>query len=194
MPATTNKGATVDLTISGNITAQPSSGAVKFLAKKQLPNYRRLFELWLTDQILWPSRYEPANCPVHVRNELAMASAPETVWAWLIRAQLWPTWYPNSANIAFLSGQPPDLTLGTRFRWKTFGVTIESTVLEFLPYERLTWDAHGNGLDAYHAWLAHPKNKPRLQRHHGGDAAGLGCPTGKNLETKPHGTAASSLA
>jgi len=26
-------------------------------------------------------------------------------------------------------------------------------VLEFVPYERLAWDAHGNGLDAYHAWL-----------------------------------------
>jgi hypothetical protein len=26
-------------------------------------------------------------------------------------------------------------------------------VQEFVPYERLDWDAHGNGLDAYHAWL-----------------------------------------
>jgi len=106
-----------------------------------------------SNKILWPSRYDPANCPVHVRNELATASNPETVWAWLIRAQLWPTWYPNSANIQFLLGQPPDLALGTRFRWKTFGVTIESTVLEFKPYQRLAWDAHGNGLNGYHAWL-----------------------------------------
>ena len=90
-----------------------------------------------SNKILWPARYEPANCPVHVRNELVMASNPETVWAWLIRAQLWPTWYPNSANIQFLTGQPPELALGTRFRWKTFGITIESTVKEFVPYERL---------------------------------------------------------
>jgi len=106
-----------------------------------------------SNKILWPARYEPANCPVHVRNELAMASYPEAVWAWLIRAQLWPTWYPNSVNIRFLSGQPPDLALGTRFRWKTFGVTIESEVKEFVPYERLAWDGHGSGLDVYHAWL-----------------------------------------
>jgi hypothetical protein len=26
-------------------------------------------------------------------------------------------------------------------------------VLEFVLYERLAWDAHGNGLEAYHAWL-----------------------------------------
>ena len=106
-----------------------------------------------TNRIVWPSGYEPANCSVHVHNELAMASPPETVWAWLIRAQLWPTWYPNSANIRFLKGEPPDLALGTLFRWKTFGVAIESTVLEFIPYERIAWDAHSTGLNAYHAWL-----------------------------------------
>ena len=105
------------------------------------------------NKIFWPSQYEASNCPVHVRNELAMASPPETVWAWLIRAQLWSTWYPNSANIHFLSGNPPDLALGSEFRWKTFGVTIESTVLEFKPYGRLAWDAHGTGFEAYHAWL-----------------------------------------
>jgi hypothetical protein len=43
--------------------------------------------------------------------------------------------------------------LGTRFRWKTFGVTVESTVLEFMPYERLAWNGHATGLDSYHAWL-----------------------------------------
>jgi hypothetical protein len=26
-------------------------------------------------------------------------------------------------------------------------------VLEFVPYERLAWDAHVTGLEAYHAWL-----------------------------------------
>jgi hypothetical protein len=105
------------------------------------------------DQIQWPIRYEPSNFPVYAKNQLSMTAPSESVWAWLIRAQLWPTWYPNSSNIRFLSGKPPDLSLGTRFRWKTFGVTIQSTVLEFLPYEGLAWDAHGNGLEAYHAWL-----------------------------------------
>ncbi len=116
------------------------------------------------NQIIWPSRYKPANSPVHVRNELAIDSSQETVWAWLIRAQLWPTWYPNSANVKFLRGNPPDLALGIQFRWKTFGVTIESKVLEFVPYERLAWDAHGRGLDAYH--VANSRNQPRMQCHY----------------------------
>ena len=37
-----------------------------------------------------------------------------------------------------------DLAEGTRFRWKTFGVTIESTVLELVPGERIAWDAQGS--------------------------------------------------
>jgi len=104
-------------------------------------------------QIVWPARYDPKNCPVHVRNELTMPASPDAVWAWLICAQLWPTWYANSSNVRFLKGSPPDLALGTRFTWITFGFPIESTVLEFVPGERIAWDGHGFGLDVYHAWL-----------------------------------------
>jgi len=105
------------------------------------------------NEIIWPEHYAPQHCPIHVRNELTMAASPEHVWAWLIRAQLWPTWYVNSANVQFLQGAAPDFALRTRFKWKTFGVTIESTVLEFVPAERIAWDAHAIGIDVYHAWL-----------------------------------------
>ena len=43
--------------------------------------------------------------------------------------------------------------MGTRFKWKTFSLTIESTVLEFVPPKRLAWDGHAAGFDGYHAWL-----------------------------------------
>jgi hypothetical protein len=46
----------------------------------------------------------------------------------------------------------PDLRLGTEFRWKTFIVTIDFTVAEFVRHERLAWDAHCDGAHAYHAW------------------------------------------
>ena len=103
--------------------------------------------------VRWPPHYAPANCPIHVRNELSMPVSAEVVWAWLVRAQLWPTWYVNSANVRFLQGTPPNLAQGTRFRWKTFGITIESSVFEFVPAERIAWDAHGPGIDGYHAWV-----------------------------------------
>ncbi|MBD9358687.1 SRPBCC domain-containing protein [Methylomonas albis] len=106
--------------------------------------------------IQWPEHYHPQNCPVHVRNELDMAAKPEQIWAWLVRAPLWPNWYVNSANLRLLETAGTELKPGTRFRWKTFGITITSTVLEYVPNERLAWDAKGLGVDAYHAWLLRP--------------------------------------
>ena len=106
-----------------------------------------------SNRIVWPQHYDPANCPVHVRNTLQIPATPSVVWAWLVRAQLWPKWYPNAANVQFLKGKPPDLALGTRIKWKTFSLTVQSTVLEFVPPERLAWDAHATGSDSYHAWL-----------------------------------------
>jgi len=108
------------------------------------------------EAIQWPEGFAPQRCPVHVRNELAMPIPAERVWAWLVRAALWPSWYPNSKNVRFLEGQPPDLALGTSFRWWTFGVTIESKVQELVPGERIAWDARGLGVLAYHAWLIWP--------------------------------------
>lgn len=82
-----------------------------------------------------------------------MPSSQDIVWAWLIRAQLWPTWYPNSANVQIIGSQTSDLAIDTRFSWKTFGLKVESQVMEFLPPKRLAWDAHTRGFDGYHAWL-----------------------------------------
>lgn len=106
--------------------------------------------------VQWLAHYDPHHCPIHVRNELDIPAPPERVWAWLIRATLWPTWYANSANVRILTGNGPDLQPGTRFRWKTFGVTITSTVLEYISSERIAWDAHARGLDVYHAWVLQP--------------------------------------
>ena len=82
-------------------------------------------------EIIWPERYKPENTAVHVRNELLMPGVElERVWAWLCLPELWPQWYLNSASVRIKSQSDPDLKLGTQFRWKTFGVTIDSTVLE----------------------------------------------------------------
>jgi polyketide cyclase/dehydrase/lipid transport protein len=107
--------------------------------------------------IKWPEKYHPSCTSVHVSNSLSVTIKPELLWAWMIRAPLWPTWYPNSSNVVFLDSTGQDLQKGTRFRWKTFGVTIESEVKEFEPCERLAWSAVGIGVDAYHAWLFEPK-------------------------------------
>ena len=106
--------------------------------------------------IRWPEKYLPANAEVFAHNEIVIPVPPEQIWAWLLRAQLWPKWYRNAANVHFLSHTGPDLRDRSRFRWKTFGVKITSKVLEFEPYRRLAWNAHGIGVDGYHAWVLTP--------------------------------------
>ncbi len=110
-------------------------------------------------EVQWPAQYAPSNSPVHVRNQLEMTASQDHVWAWLTRPGLWPTWYENAENIKILEGPNPGLQKGSRFRWKTFGITITSTVLEYLPNERIAWDGQACGTDVYHAWVLQPSAK-----------------------------------
>ena len=58
-----------------------------------------------------------------------------------------------------LQGSGSDFALGTKFRWKTFRVTITSTVQEFIPHERIKWGARAIGLEVYHAWVLQPTSQ-----------------------------------
>lgn len=103
----------------------------------------------------WPTGFEPGNSRVHARNEITIAAPPERVWRWLIRAGNWPAWYNNSGDIRFQNAPGPDLALGTKFIWKTFGATVKSTVLTFDPPHELGWDGSG-WLPVYHGWTLEP--------------------------------------
>jgi len=106
--------------------------------------------------INWPDRYRPENCAVHVANELAMGVAPAAVWDCLIEASQWSQWYENAADVVIRDAADGKLHDGAHFRWKTFGVTIDSKVEEFVSNERIAWSATAFGLDVYHAWLIVP--------------------------------------
>jgi polyketide cyclase/dehydrase/lipid transport protein len=107
-------------------------------------------------KIRWPEHFEPSRCPVHVRNELAMTASAEAVWSCLVRAEEWPSFYPNSHDVKIEDGSGV-LSWESRFRWRTFGVSLQSTVEELVPGERLAWRALAMGVDAYHAWLIEPR-------------------------------------
>ena len=105
-----------------------------------------------SQSIRWPQRFDPRRAPIFVSNEIIATAPAEAVWAWLISAPLWPTFYSNSANVD-LDGGAAQLAGGMRFRWKTFGVNLHTEVKEFEPIQRIAWHAKGLGVDAYHAWL-----------------------------------------
>jgi len=108
------------------------------------------------DTIHWPERFKPSNSPVYVRNEISISATADEIWAWLIRAANWPSWYRNSANVRLLNQSGLDLALNIRFKWRTFGIALKSEVLEFIPSERIAWNGRAYGLDVYHAWLIRP--------------------------------------
>lgn len=83
---------------------------------------------------------------------MEMPVSPEAVWAWLVRAQLWPTWCPEFRDLV-IEGGGPDLKLGSRFRWRAYRVALASRVEEFTEPEQIGWTARARGIDAYHAWL-----------------------------------------
>ncbi len=105
-------------------------------------------------EIHWPAQFAPATMPVHVVNRLAIAAPPRAVWAKLIAANEWPSFYRNSSNVSVEGGG--ELRAGASFRWRTFGINLRSSVEEFVPDERIAWLAVGPGIVAYHAWVITP--------------------------------------
>lgn len=104
------------------------------------------------DSIKWPEDFAPSKTQVHVHNELDIEAPRETIWAWLVKATLWPTWYSNSSNVK-IEGGGTDLKANSKFTWRTFGVNLSSRVQEYEPPERIAWSASGTGVRAYHAFL-----------------------------------------
>lgn len=109
-----------------------------------------------TTEINWPERYHPDVCAVHVVNRLVMEVTCEQAWEKLVRPLDWPSWYPNASNVELINTTTEALAKGNRFRWKTFGLTIECTVKECVPSTRIAWSCERFGMKVYHAWLLKP--------------------------------------
>ena len=106
--------------------------------------------------ISWPDEHTPERSAFHAVNELQMQAEPDVVWAWLSRPDLWPTYYSNARFIKHLGGPWPELELGSRFRWFSFGAFVTSEVVELEPSKRISWDAKVLGGRGYHGWVLRP--------------------------------------
>jgi len=102
--------------------------------------------------INWPIGYSPDKAAVHARNEIDIQATPDTVWSWLVRAKTWPSWYSNSHDVV-IEGGASILGPGSKFSWKTFGVTLSSRVEEFVPNQKITWSSRGMGVNSFHVFL-----------------------------------------
>jgi hypothetical protein len=112
--------------------------------------------------LTWPVRFAPHEAPVFVHNHRLINAPQAVVWAWLVRARGWPTWYPNSSRVTlYWEGAPYPgsvLRTGMLFRWCTFRLRIRSRV-HVLDQQAgmLAWDGTGLGARVYHAWCLVPQ-------------------------------------
>jgi uncharacterized protein YndB with AHSA1/START domain len=103
--------------------------------------------------IHWPDGFHPAQADLFAHNEIVVHASCEKVFANIVDAQVWPSWYPNSHNVKVLDSPDGKLHEGARFSWDTFGIHIESRVHEFVPGSRIGWFGDGTGMNAYHTFL-----------------------------------------
>jgi len=103
--------------------------------------------------IRWPEEHRPEFSAIHAVNELQIDADPERIFAWLRRPDLWPSYYGNCRFVRHLEGPWPEVELGSRFRWFTFGVIVSSQIVEFEPPERIAWSAKELGASGHHGWV-----------------------------------------
>ncbi len=125
--------------------------------------------------ILWPQDYLPGTTDNFASNEIIVAGlSAQAVWDQLNDTRLWPTYYSNADDIRFHDGSGPLLSLSARFRFTTFGFSVEAQVTEYVPpvagqAARIAWHGWVEGdansrLDVIHAWLFDdlPGNRVRI--------------------------------
>lgn len=108
------------------------------------------------EQINWPVNYDPVEAGFFVHNEIDIKASPQTVWSILVQAETWPYWYEGAFNVKVKDSDTGLLTEDAVFSWKTMGFDFESTVKEFEPNERLSWESVKKSIKGYHAWLIVP--------------------------------------
>jgi uncharacterized protein YndB with AHSA1/START domain len=104
----------------------------------------------------WPPGYEPRKSKFFVHNEIEIGAAPEKVWAILVEAIKWPDWYKGAQDVIISNGDLPFLQHNSVFTWKTMGLNFRSTIKEFEPASRLSWESKKKSIQGYHAWVIIP--------------------------------------
>lgn len=133
----------------------------------------------------WPVAFRPQEDAVFTHNEIFIADVPPNrVFEILVRAPDWPKFYENSADVELEAAGTPtsgirdsgfgirqgelcssatrnpkrdELSLGSKFSWKTFGTPQRSEVTLYEQDRALGWTAESFGTRAYHRWLLLPE-------------------------------------
>lgn len=106
--------------------------------------------------VRWPAGHEPAGAALYEVNACTSGADPEAIWAWLVRPDRWREFYGNALRVRHRAGPWPELALGTRFSWVTFGAPVTTEVTELEAPYRLAWTGRGLGSVGHHGWVLTP--------------------------------------
>ncbi|UII31710.1 hypothetical protein LVD17_25810 [Fulvivirga ulvae] len=145
--------------------------------------------------IIWPESYLPGTTDNYCSNEVIIPNLKTTeVWPFLNNTNAWPQYYENASEIIFYDNTGPELRIGARFCFITFGFLVESEVVEYVPPvdghpARVAWHGWVEGddnqrLDVHHAWLIEdlPGNRVRVLTQE----TQIGKPAKELASTKPN--------
>jgi uncharacterized protein YndB with AHSA1/START domain len=108
------------------------------------------------DQINWPEKYRPEDASFFVHNEIEIQAPPEAIWEVIIQAETWPSWYEGASKVKVQGREDGRLAPDAVFTWDTMGLSFTSTIKEFKPPHRLSWESRKSTIQGYHAWLIIP--------------------------------------
>jgi uncharacterized protein YndB with AHSA1/START domain len=112
-------------------------------------------------EINWPEEYLPEESSFYIHNEIMINASPETIWKVIIDAEAWPEYYDGAENVKIITNEEV-LSDSSVFTWKTMGLNFRSTIREFVPYKRLSWESNKWNIRGYHAWLLIPTENGTL--------------------------------
>jgi uncharacterized protein YndB with AHSA1/START domain len=130
-------------------------GWFRALAREK-PGHYHLSDRASAHPLAWPAGFDPRANPVYARNSLDIAAPPTAVFAVLVDATRWPSFYPNADAVVIEQGRETTLRAGSRFTWRTFATPQESQVVLFEPNVSLGWTAKSPGTRALHRWVLEP--------------------------------------
>jgi hypothetical protein len=107
--------------------------------------------------IHWPDGFSPDGADLFAHNETIVHAPCDVVWNHIADATDWSKWYNNASNVHYKNGET-ELTASSVFQWRTFGVNLESKMVEFEPARRMGWFGYSPGKPAnfYHTWYLVP--------------------------------------